>query len=86
MQKYSFKGSSSCYRRFLHINSREWFDMSIVKNQGRAFEPELTLKSADDCVLFPKLKSINLLSQNIVLPDDFKGKVKLVCLSFKHFG
>lgn len=63
-----------------------WLDISVVKNNGRAFEADQNLIVAKDAIFFPPVKCTNLHGIEKTFPDDAGARLKLMSFSFKHYG
>jgi hypothetical protein len=64
----------------------KWLDVSIIKQSGKVFEPQLQLIEKSEAEKFPDVQATTLEGVAVTLPHDIRGHVKLVAFSFKHYG
>lgn len=63
-----------------------WLDVTIVKRKGRCFDASKSLITAVDADTFPSINVTTLDGNDIAVPRDVDGNVKLIVFSFKHYG
>lgn len=63
----------------------KWIDASITDQQGRIFPVDTQLLPANETITFPRVPCVNLDGKDILFPH-VDADVKLVVLSFKHYG
>ncbi|RYY86176.1 hypothetical protein EON63_06170 [archaeon] len=61
-------------------------DLSIISQNGRAFDADLQLLDRVRTITFPSVPCTSLLNKQALMPHDSSGDVKLLVLSFKHYG
>eukprot|EP01031_Cornospumella_fuschlensis_P039508 gene39508-48102_t len=61
-------------------------DSSIISQNGRAFDADSQLLDRHRTITFPSVSCTSLLNQQALLPQDCSADVKLLVLSFKHYG
>ncbi len=66
-----------------------WLDVSAVKRVGKSFDgvfESQPLNNKHTVDYFPPIKGFSLNHKDVVIPDDYKGDVKLVVFSFQEYG
>lgn len=61
-------------------------DSSIISQNGRAFDADVQLLDRDRTIVFPNVPCSSLLNKQALIPHDCSSDVKLLVLSFKHYG
>lgn len=66
---------------------QHWGDMSIIKNNGRAFDADVVLLDKNNTFSFPRLKAKNLNGKDILVPDSYNQKpIKFVKFALNAYG